>query len=316
MTSARMSTSDNPPAVGQTQVTARFFGHFTLNVQGCEIARWRAGKARSLFQYLMLHRGQLITRDRLNGVLWPDAEWGAASSSLKVACHAARSVVGAARTSSESSRSGIRLLHRNFGYVLYVESLWCDIDDFQSLVRNGLRRCADGDRRLAVRDLRAAISMYDGDFLSGQRCDWAIEYREHFKSLAMRSLDVLRGEAMACGDTSEVVALSRRSLDIDPHHEPTYQDLIREHGRLGEPERARTWFLLCAHRLDRDLGMPPSWETRRALHEVLSTGCADRPVRSPAAARPDRPARQSSSAGVPAISALPTAMLSTALRRT
>jgi DNA-binding SARP family transcriptional activator len=270
------------PVADQAQVSARFFGPFALTVQGREIDRWRAGKARSLFQYLTLHRGQLITRDRLNSVLWPDAEWRPAASSLKVACHAARSVVGAARTSTGPSESGIRLLHRDFGYMLQFDTLWCDIDEFQALVRSGLRHSAEGNRARAMLDLEAAMSMYAGDFLSGQHCDWAVEYREHFKSLAMRALDVLRSAAMARGDTRELVAVSQRTLHIDPHHEPTYQDLIREHGRLGEPERARSWFLLCARRLDRDLGINPALETRRALHEVVSAGRADRGAPAPA----------------------------------
>jgi DNA-binding SARP family transcriptional activator len=276
MTVARMPVQEMLVA-GQPQVSACFFGPFALTVGGREIDRWRAGKARSLFQYLLLHRGQLITRDRLNSVLWPDAEWSPTSSSLKVACHAARSVVGAACTSTGASESGIRLLHRDFGYLLQVESLWCDLDAFQAMIRSGLRQSSEGNRQAAVLDLEAALSIYHGDFLSGQHCDWVIEYREHFKSLAMRALDVLRGEAMACGDTSELMAVSQRTLHIDPHHEPTYQDLIREHGRLGEPERARTWFSLCAHRLDRDLGVEPAQETKRVLQEVVTgRGTRDR----------------------------------------
>jgi DNA-binding SARP family transcriptional activator len=301
MTMVRMPLPvEERPVADQAQVSARFFGPFALAVHGREIDRWRAGKARSLFQYLTLHRGQLITRDRLNRVLWPDAEWGPTGSSLKVACHAARSVVGAARSSTEPSESGIRLLHRDFGYVLQFENLWCDIDEFQALVRSGLRHSAEGNREQAVLDLEAAISMYAGDFLSGQHCDWVIEYREHFKSLAMRALDVLRTEALARGDTSELVAVSQRTLHIDPHHEPTYQDLIREHGRLGEPERARSWFLLCARRLNHDLGVDPAPETKRALHEVVSAAGADRSVRAPAVPRSaDRPPARPRSAASP-----------------
>ncbi|HEV2885360.1 MAG TPA: bacterial transcriptional activator domain-containing protein [Jatrophihabitans sp.] len=288
------------PACSDAPVSARFLGPFSLTVQGREIERWRAGKARSFFQYLTLHRGQLITRDRLHSVLWPEAEWGPCSSSLKVACHAARAAVGAARTSSEPSESGIRLIHRNSGYLLQFQNLWCDLDEFQALVRSGLRHWAAGDRLPAVADLDAAMSLYGGDFLSGQDCDWVVEYREHFKSLAIRALDVLRADAVACGDSSEIVAISQRTLHIDPHHEPTYQALIREHGRLGEPERARSWFHICARRLDRDLGVDPALETKRALHTAVAAGRESHGVRGPAPARADRaqvrplPARPSS----------------------
>lgn len=62
-----------------------FFGSFSVSVDGLPVQRWRAGKSRSFFQYLALHRGRLMTRDQLRDALWPDAEWCASSSSLKVA---------------------------------------------------------------------------------------------------------------------------------------------------------------------------------------------------------------------------------------
>jgi len=260
------------PTRPEATVSANFLGPFSVTVLGCEVSRWRAGKARNFFQYLTVHRGQVIPRDRLNTVLWPEAEWGPGASSLKVACHAARAAVGAARTFAEPSESGIQLVHREVGYLIRFQSLWCDLEEFQELVRRGLRRWAAGDRPGAVADLAAATHLYQGDFLCGEQGDWIEEYREHYKSLALRSLDVLRADATARDDSSEAGRLSLRILDIDPHHEPTYQALIREHGRLGEPERARSWYQLCARRLARDFGVDPAPETRRALQHAIATG--------------------------------------------
>ncbi|WAC90181.1 AfsR/SARP family transcriptional regulator [Mycobacterium sp. Aquia_213] len=247
-------------------LTARFFGGFDTQIDGQPVVRWRAGRSRNLFQYLLIHRGRLVTRDRLYEVLWPDAEWGSASSSLKVACHGLRSALGASR--DDSGR--MRLLCRGSGYILELDDVWLDVTEFERLVIDGLRAVRSGRINVAWRDLSDAMCLYTGDFLEGEAWDWAIEHREYLKSLALRALQALRQIAEKDDDTAELIALCRRTLDLDRHHEASYRTLIALHGRLGEHERARSWFLLCANRLNEDLGVAPEPATVAAYRLAVA----------------------------------------------
>ncbi|MFD7427439.1 BTAD domain-containing putative transcriptional regulator [Streptomyces sp. NPDC059818] len=271
---------DAPPAY----LSVCFFGRFATSVGGIPVERWRAGKSRSLFQYLMLHRKRVMTRDQLRDALWPEAEWRASSSSLKVACCGARSTLGAGKQ-PEGAGSPIRLLHRDGGYLLDADDAWCDIEEFRDRVHEGMQHRSHGRPDQAAESLERAIDLYHGDFLAGQDEDWIAEAREYYRSLALGALDVLRTSAMDRGDADTVVALGQRTLQIDALHEPTYQALIRVAGLLGQPEQALRWYQLCERRLRRLIGVEPSADTREALQQVL-TGRGRSFVSGPRGARP------------------------------
>lgn len=256
---------DAPPAY----LSVRFFGRFAISVGGVPVERWRAGKSRSFFQYLMLHRNRVMTRDQLRDALWPEAEWCASSSSLKVACYGARSALGASKESGDAE-SCIRLLHRDGGYLLDADDAWCDAEEFRKQIHDGMRHRAHGHLDQAGESLARAIALYHGDFLAGQDEDWIAEVREYYRSLAVSALDVLRIAALERGDANAAFGFGQRTLQIDTLHEPTYQDLIRLAGMLGQQEQAMRWYRLCERRLKQLIGVEPSADTRQALDQVLN----------------------------------------------
>ncbi|MFI1062060.1 AfsR/SARP family transcriptional regulator [Streptomyces spororaveus] len=259
-----MTTAANGTAGPAVRV--RFLGDFELTVNGTPVQRWRAGKARGLFQYLVVHRGQMLTRDRLYASLWPGTD-STSGSSLKVAAHALRRVLDA--HPDRPGDSGIRLVYRDFGYVLHITGLWSDLDRFQELVHTGLRAAAAGDAPLARTRLRAAIGLYGGEFLRGESADWVVEQREYLRALALRALGVLRADAEAREDFVELIEVCKRTLEIDRHHEETYRALMAAHGRRGELACVRRWYELCARRMRDELAVAPGPETQRLLGTLL-----------------------------------------------
>ncbi|MFJ7589177.1 BTAD domain-containing putative transcriptional regulator [Streptomyces sp. NPDC097617] len=259
-----MTTAANGPAGPAVRV--RFLGDFELTVNGAPVERWRAGKARGLFQYLVVHRGQMLTRDRLYASLWPGAD-SAAGSSLKVAAHALRRVLDA--HPDRPGDSGISLVYRDFGYVLHITGLWSDLDGFQEQVHSGLRAAAAGDAPLARTRLRAALGLYGGEFLRGESADWVVEQREYLRALALRALGVLRADAEDREDFVELIEVCRRTLEIDRHHEETYRALMAAHGRRGELACVRRWYELCARRMRDELAVAPEPETQRLLGTLI-----------------------------------------------
>ncbi|MER5220680.1 AfsR/SARP family transcriptional regulator [Streptomyces flaveus] len=270
--------------IARQAVRIRFLGDFELTMNGVPVRRWRAGKARGLFQYLAINRGQTLTRDRLYEVLWPGSDRSAGDSSLKVAAHALRRVLDAHPDSP--CPSGIRLHYRDFGYVLDIAELWSDVDRFQELVHSGLRAATSGDRVLARERLRSAAALYAGEFLRGENADWVVEQREYLRSLALRALEVLRADAAEREDFPDLIEVCRSTLGIDRHHEETYRALMTAHGRRGEHACVRRWYDLCARRLRDDLAVAPSRETDRLLHAML-------PARAGRAGGPPSPTRPS-----------------------
>ncbi|WP_405996962.1 hypothetical protein [Streptomyces sp. NBC_00829] len=62
--------TSHPPA----RAVVRCLGNVSLMGRGSPVRRWRAGKARDLFLYLLVNRGRPVDRDELHGALWPDRE--------------------------------------------------------------------------------------------------------------------------------------------------------------------------------------------------------------------------------------------------
>ena len=262
------------PAQINSPVAVRMLSGFSLVVGGEPVQQWRGGKARGMFQYLLLNEGKLVPREKLYEVLWPDADHSTGGSSLKVAAHALRGVLG--RIPADA---GFVLVCRDRGYQLQARDVWTDVAEFE--------RCC------ATRADRAAMELYQDDFLGGDDSAWVVEQREWYRSLALRVLDRLREDALRRGDHLELMRWCRRSLDIDPYREDTYRALMSVHAVFGELDRVVAWYRLCLRRLQDGLGVDPSPETNDVLLRALRRGV---PPIGPDGFRVAAPAR----AGMPA----------------
>jgi two-component SAPR family response regulator len=248
-------------------VTARCLGGFSLTLYGEPVERWRAGKTRSLFQYLLVNRGRPVVRERLHRVLWPDAEWSQNSSSLKVAMHALRQIL--AVPSTDGGEPVVRILHQDHGYALHADDIWIDLEQFEAYFETGRAAEARGDCTTAVQMYRQAVELYDGDFLSGECADWIEEQREWTKAIALRALDRLRDDAVARHDFLEATRWCRRILEIDPYQEQTYQTLMYVHGYFGDLGRVKSWHELCVRRLRDDLDVEPTSGTEHLFRQAI-----------------------------------------------
>nr|BBJ48428.1 hypothetical protein SAVMC3_10570 [Streptomyces avermitilis] len=138
-------------------------GSFELAIHGKPIQRWKAGKARDLFQFLLLRQGQVVSRETLHESLWPGSYWSANSSSLKVAVHTLRRVLANCQAPSEETSSpSLRLVTRQTGYTLQARGVWVDSEVFDDLVDQGHRAESAGAHREASQHYRAAAELYGG----------------------------------------------------------------------------------------------------------------------------------------------------------
>jgi two-component SAPR family response regulator len=250
-------------------VTVHCLGAFSLTMRGREIERWRAGKARTLFQYLLVNRGRVVLRDKLYEVLWPEADSRPTSSSLRVAAHGLRQILGASPAAAAAA-APVRILHQDFGYLLEADDLWVDFEDFEKLCAEAEALSTRGDHAGAAALDRKAVEMYTGDFLAGETAPWIEEHREWGRSMVLRPLDRLRADAVRRHDFVAALDWSRRVLEVDPYHEDTYQTLMSVHGRLGERGRVKRWHDLCVQRLRDELEVDPAPDTEQVFALAMS----------------------------------------------
>ena len=112
-------------------------------------------KVRALLAVLLLHRGELVSTDRLIDALWGERASGSAAKTVQVYVSNLRKALG----------DGV-LVTRGRGYLLQTEPLQVDSERFQELVAEGHRALELGDGREAGARLREALALWRGPALA------------------------------------------------------------------------------------------------------------------------------------------------------
>jgi|tagenome__1003787_1003787.scaffolds.fasta_scaffold20979799_4 two-component SAPR family response regulator len=248
---------------GRTGIAARCFGEFSLRIDNRPVDGWHAGKARNLFQYLLVNRGHLVRREKLFETLWPDTEWSPTASSLKVAMHAVRQVLGSA------AGRRLEVITRDHGYLLETGDLWLDVEDFDRAMTAARTAESRGDEETAEAGYRHAAELYAGDFLAAEDGDWIVEQREWYRTRVLYALSYLRACALRRREHAVVIDVCRQILKLDPYHEESYQAIMLLHGRRGELGQVRNWHRLCERRLRHDLNLRPTDTTSRIYRRAV-----------------------------------------------
>jgi DNA-binding SARP family transcriptional activator len=273
-------TADDASGAGPA-ISVRSLGAFELCFDGRPVERWKAGKARSLLQFLLLRPGRIVPRGVLYEALWPEAPWSKDSSSLKVAAHMLRSILKQHQSpagSTSAAGPALRLLTRESGYKLEADRVSVDFETFTRLADRAHAAQSRGDQAAATALYREAVSHYHGDFLPEAPYHWAAVEREWLRSWLLCALDFLIEAEIARADPVGVLHWCRRMLADDPLHEPAYRALILVHAHLGQLTQVNRWYDVCTGMLRDRLQTTPTAATRRLYTRAAGGEFTGRPL--------------------------------------
>ena len=197
-----------------------------------------------------------MSRDRLLGLLWPERDERTARHLLADSLYVLRGALGerAITTSGEALR-------------LSTNEVWSDVVEFHRAVADA--RWSD------------ALDLYRGDFLDGFFLrnaaafdHWALAERSRLRALATRAAAALSTELAEAGRLQHALAASERALEIAPHDEAIFRDVVRLLLAANNTARAEAVGRAFVERLARELDVSPSAETTRLLHSLRSGATA------------------------------------------
>jgi DNA-binding response OmpR family regulator len=222
-------------------------------------------RTKLILKYLITHPNQIVDRDALLYMVWPDLEPEDAADQLDGRLDQLRSLLRAdlpAHGFVQLQPGGLRL---DTG-----EDYWCDADEFESQVRLAQQAQESGDMEAALGTFLAALSLYTRDYLHENIYEeWPSERRERLRELWISAL--FRSGAI-CADRcefSDSIRFMKRVLDADPYRENAYQALMLYLTRAGRRSEAIQLYRYAERLFAQHLAAQPAPSTRMLYEKIL-----------------------------------------------
>jgi two-component SAPR family response regulator len=120
-------------------------------------------------------------------------------------------------------------------YALQLPEAFDQLREFERLARAAARYEATGERLDATRARFAALDLYAGELLpEAGPAEWVVGERDRLRSLAAEVAAGAARGALAAGDLASGVRAARRSLELEPYHDPSWRLLADLLERLGD----------------------------------------------------------------------------------
>lgn len=209
---------------------------------------------RALLVVLLIHRGEVLSTDRLIDELWGER---APSSAIKV-------VQGYVSQLRKALGDDV-ILTRGHGYLLAVESERVDVGRFEALVADGERALAAGDAAAGAQRLGEALALWRGEPLA----DFAYERfaQGEIARLGQARLGALEDRIdaqLALGEHASLVGELEALVREHPSRERLVGQLMVALYRSGRQADALECYRVARRRLVDELGLEPG----RDLHEL------------------------------------------------
>ncbi len=231
----------------------RLLGQFDLRLDGRPVDI-PSRPAQALVAYLLLRPGTAYRREKLAGLLWPDATEPNARGYLRQALWRLR-----------------KILHTGAHEYLLADDLtvtfdlgaegWLDIAELER----------EGTASTSTESLLHSVSVYQGEFLPGVYSEWTDLERGRLQAVYENKMGLLLDGLVAERRWPETLEWAERWIALGHVPEPAYRALMRAHHAQGDRAGLAASYQRCVETLRRELGVEPSAATR-SLYTQLSQG--------------------------------------------
>jgi LuxR family transcriptional regulator, maltose regulon positive regulatory protein len=249
----------------------RTLGRFEVRKSGRTIsdAQWAGLRQKLLLKAIVVNGSREIPKDIIMDALWPDSSYDAALKRFKITLHRLRKIL----EPDVDSRSGNScILLKDNRISLDMGCCRVDVNDFLAACDQVRQLRNDDDDQLRLAACRAAIDLYQGDFLPEEPyLGWTETKRallkDHFLSVLMEAAGILEQG----GETIHAIGYCETVIQTDPLAEQAYQQLMRLNMRQGQRSAALKVYRALVNVLAAELDTVPDRETNRLYQEIVSS---------------------------------------------
>jgi DNA-binding SARP family transcriptional activator len=230
-------------------------------------------KTQALLAYLALHPGQPHDREKIQGLLWPDAPPRQAQASLRQTLFTLRKNL--------PGTSGAALLTTATTVALDASHLRVDVGILERHVGGVTREALEGVAALYAGHLLEAFVIDEAPF-----DQWIENERSRLREVALGTLERLVDLQAAAGEPEKAIHTALHSLRLDPLRESTHRALMHLYAASGRRGAAVQQFRSLVSALARELGVEPDSRTKRLHDDILRLDSAAVAPTSPSSPRP------------------------------
>lgn len=256
------SVNDYP--VPEADIAALALGPLEVRVAGQRVPRWASLKARTVFQYLLIHRDRPTRRDVLMALQWPEHSHNSARNNLNVALHSLRNTLDGLGQDAQP------IVYRDGCYILNPElTWWVDRTEFLSAVDEARRARRAGRLKQVIGAYGKAVQLYRGPLFEDDGAgEWYLPEQRRLRDLYGQALEEVAAIHFECGELSEALHFGQLAISNDPCSEAIHRLLMRCYASQHQQQLVSRQYRVCAAALHDELGVSPSDETTQLFHAL------------------------------------------------
>jgi len=240
------SSAHHPPKTLQIKC----LGRLQVGWERQEPVKWRTGKTRELFAFLLHNRGRELSKNEIIDAVWPEVEVEKASHQLHNAVYYIRKTLeeyGIAR--GQVSISG--------GYCLRLgKQLELDVELFTKAL-------AEFKTSPSAAKGETAAELFTGEYFDGGDWLWAAWAREGLLKQYWQLVYALAEIYMQNMNYEKAESLLKGAYAGNPYEERASMLLMELYITTGEKAKAQMHYLEYSRMLEKELGIKPGESIRR-----------------------------------------------------
>ena len=231
----------------------KLFGglHVVLPDGRTQPIKWRTSKAKELFAYMLEHKNEMIFRDTILELFWPESDIDKASKQLYTAIYTIR------KTLKNYGVEGVKISSPllSSGYKLVVENIVVDVEQWLSRLK-----LLPPIQQTTVDEHEQVFQMYTGDYLGD--CDylWAESERERLRRLWLYHAQQLSEFYIKNESYIAAIKVQEKVQALFADAEDNYFTLMKLYDLLNNTAAVEEQYWLLKKTLQEHLAVEPSEE--------------------------------------------------------
>ncbi|NLU32008.1 MAG: hypothetical protein GXX04_05245 [Clostridiaceae bacterium] len=226
----------------------------------------RSRQVISLFVFLLLHRFENISQERLIEAMWPDDESDDPVNALKNLVYRLRKVI-----SSHGTLDGNECVVSKSGTYGWNCDVPCfiDVEELEKLWQKAKNEQLPVPERIDL--YKEAISLYKGRFMEDFYFEWWVApIASFYQNICMNCLHEVTKLLNEEKRYEEITALCEAAISTEPYEETLHEYLLKSLISSGKKSRALEHYNFISKKFYKDLGVKLSDSIRCLYKELIN----------------------------------------------